>query len=496
MRRPLAVAFLVAASALAWAGAGGAAPILKVKSFSPKAGRTRVALESRIRVKFTRPIDLASATPQTAGLRKLSGDAVAALYSTERNGKVLVLTPQGGLDPGTDFEVIVRPGLLSTDGATLRAPRTAVFFTETRISLDGLLRPDQFETLTSAMTEGRAAHSATLFGGGRVLLAGGFVDYVSHASGGDVYSPVDKSFRPAGGSLNVQRAYHPAVNVADGVMLIGGSGVNGALSSTEVYLPATSEFVVGPQMQEERDFVAATRLADGRVLVVGGLRYAAHGAVYSDTAEIYDAQAGAFRYTLGAPMLRRAGHTLTVLASGKVLIVGGQAGGSTTPVAAEIFDPVTETFTKSASQPLEHRQLHTATPIGTSGLVLLADGGSALLEMYDANSDSFFPAGGASVVNRIGATASLLPDGRVLLAGGLQDLGADATIALDGMDLWVETGGDHGSVLRANAVFPEPRYGHTATELPGHRVLFAGGFGQSDSQSLSTGIVLTPDPPK
>ena len=128
--------------------------------------------------------------------------------------------------------------------------------------------------------------------------------------------------------------------------------------------------------------------------------------------------------------------------------------------------------------------------------MLLADGGSGLLEMYDPSTDSFFPAGGASVVNRTGATATLMRDGRVIIAGGLQDLGGGSTIALDGMDLWVETGGDHGSVLRASAVFPEPRYGHTATELLDRRVLFAGGFGQTSEQSLVTGILLTPDPPK
>lgn len=484
---------LVAAAALAGPRNKG---FLKVRSVKPRHGRTFVALESVVRIKFSRPVDLASVSQQTVQLRKLSGENVPVTYGLERGGRVLVLDPVDLLTSTTDYRVTVRPGLLAADGSSLRAEKSSNFFTESRVSPLSILRPDQFSELGTVMVEGRAAHSATVLYDGRVLLAGGLVDYTSYAVSGDVFAPALNEFNGSGGQLNVRRAYHPAVRFSTAAILIGGAGQTGALDSTEVYFPQLHEFVVGPALNEERDFVAAVTLKDGRVLVTGGLRYTAQGAFYSDTAEIYDPAEGGFRFTQGAPLRRRAGHTLTLLPDGKVLVVGGQSGGAATPVTAEVFDPATETFTATAAPPDHRRQLHTATLVDDTGRVLIVDGGAALLEMYDHATGRFAAAGGASSVNRTGSTASLLPDGRVLIAGGLQDGGGPAGIALDSFDIWIPSGGDNGSVVRASAVFPEPRYGHTATTLNDRRILYAGGFGTVGPESLITGIVFTPDPPK
>ncbi len=497
MRKVLAAFVLALAAAAAWAAPSKSPAFLKVTKFKPRHGRTFVSLDARLEVRFSRPLDPATVTAQTVQLKKLSGESVAVTYEETRGGRALLVTPDDPLLSGTDYQIIVRTGLRSTDGATLRSDRHANFFTEARVSPFAILRPDQFEGLDTFMSEGRAAHSASLLPDGRVLLAGGLFDYTVFATSGDLYDPVANRFRASGGRINTQRAYHPAARLGTGMMLIGGTGAQGALSSTEVYQPSSMEFFVGPALTEQRDFVAAVTLKDGRVLVTGGLRYIPQGAVYSDTAEIYDPASGGFRFTLGAPIRRRAGHSLTVLPDGRVLIVGGQSGGTSSPVTAEFFDPATETFTAIVSPPGNHRQLHAATLLdSTTGRVLFIDGGSAILEMFDPATGSFFPAGGASSVNRTGATASLLPDGRVLIAGGLQDAGSSSGIALDGFDIWVNSGGDHGSVLRPSVVFPEPRYGHTATTVRDGRVLFAGGFGQLTPDSYDTGIVFTPDPPK
>lgn len=498
LRKALALLVLVLLPVLAWTAPAKHAGYLKVQHFRPRHGRTFVPLEARIRVRFSRPIDPSTVTPATAQLITLAGDRVDVTYSEEAGGRLLVLTPVERLHAGTDYAAIVRPGLKSTDGATLRDERHANFFTEARVSPLSILRPDQFEALESQMTEGRAAHSATLLPDGRVLLAGGMVDYVGYAVSGDLFDATTKTFRSAGGRLNELRAYQPSARFGTAAILIGGTGANGALDSTEVYFPQTQTFLVGPRLNEQRDFVAAVALKDGRILVTGGLSYAVQGAVYSDTAEIYDGDYGGFRFTRSAPLHRRAGHTLTLLPNGNVLIVGGLSGGASTPMTAEIFDPVTETFTATTSAPANHRQLHTATLIDDkTGRVLLVDGGAPVLEMYEATSDSFFPAGGASSVNRLGATASLLPDGRVLIAGGFEDRGGNGKdILLDTFDLWVLSGGDHGSVLRPSVSFLEPRYGHTATTLRDDRVLYAGGFGLGTADSLASAVVFTPDPAK
>lgn len=474
------------------------AAYLKVQRFRPRHGRTFVPLATQIRVKFSRPLDPATVTPQTAQLMTLSGSRVDVTYSEAAGGRLLILTPVAPLTPGTDYAVIVKPGLRSKDGATLRSERHANFFTLARVDPLSILRPDQFTQLDSFMTEGRAAHSAIVIPDGRVLLAGGMTDYVGYAVSGDLFDPTTNRFRSAGGRLNEPRAYHPAAQFGSASILVGGTGPNGALDSTEVYFAQAQSFVVGPRLNEQRDYLAVCALKDGRLLVTGGLHYDAQRAIYSDTAEIYDGDFGGFRFTKGAPLHRRAGHTLTQLPDGTVLVAGGLSGGFSTPVTAEIFDPETETFTETASAPAYHRQLHTATLLDdTTGRVLFVDGGAPLVEMYEASSGTFFPAGGASSVNRTGATASLLPDGRVLIAGGLEMRGGTGNdLMLDSFDLWVPQGGDHGSVVRPMVVFLEPRYGHTASTLRDGRILYAGGFGLGTADSLDSGVVFTPDPAK
>ena len=486
---------ILALAALTWAAPGKAPGYLRIKGFKPRLGRTFVPTNAIIQVKFSRPVDSATVTPQNIFLRKLSGEPVEVGYAQYRRDKVVVMTPATQLEPGTDYQIVVLPGLMSTDGRTLRNERHSNFFTVTRVSPLSILRPDQFKPVGDAMAEGRAAHSAIRLADGRVLLAGGLRDYVAYATGGDLFDPFSDQFTPAGSQLNVQRAFHPCVLLPNGALLVGGSGATGALSSTEAFVSGTSQFLRGPQMLEERDYVAAVTLKDGRVFVTGGLRYVPQGALYSDTAEIYDPAGGPFRFTANPPLARRAGHTATVLSDGRVLIVGGLSGGASTPVSAEIFDPVTETFTATSAPPTAHRQLHTATLLGSDGRVLLVDGGFGQLEMYVPALDGFYPAGGASSVTRTGATASLLPDGRVMILGGLRDPGG-LSVALDSIDLWVPEGGDNGTVYRASTVLPDPRYGHTATTLHDDRVLIAGGFGIASADSLPSGILFTPDPPK
>jgi hypothetical protein len=130
----------------------------------------------------------------------------------------------------------------------------------------------------------------------------------------------------------------------------------------------------------------------------------------------------------------RASHTATLLLNNKVLIAGGDAGvydagvyaqtscstGFST-ASAELYDPLDGTIvaTGSMSVPTEG---HTATLL-VNGTVLIAGGlnvGKDLLasaELYDPVSGSFTAVGSMSVT-REGHTATLLSNGTVLIAGG------------------------------------------------------------------------------
>ncbi len=465
---------------------------VRVRKIKPRAGAKFVALDTAIRVRFSRPIDPASVDSSTVVLRRLLGDPITWTAEFDKDGRVLVITPTSFLDPGRDYELVLRTGVRGVDGAGLRRETHAIFFTDPRIPPFQFIRPEQFVALESRMVEGRAYHSSTRMRSGGVLLAGGLVDTVRVADTADVFDPSERRFRPVSTRMSTPRAFHAAVPFGNSVMLVGGWNGSDALAATELYDSSGARFVVGPSMVERRDFTDAVTLDDGRVLVVGGLHYLPTGAAeYSTTAEIYDPHVGGFRLTLSAPRERRVGHRLTLLPDGRVLVSGGQAPGTTTGASAEIFDPDTETFRETLQRPLGFRQLHTATLLG-SGFVLIADGGNGKMEVFDPGAERFFDAGGASFVRRTDSTASLLPGDKVLLLGGLAQQ-ASQTIILETMDLYLPNlGGGTGRVVQPDVVLPEPRAGHRATELDSGSVLISGGLGYADQFSLSSALLFVP----
>lgn len=470
---------------------------LKVRSIRPKHGKTFVDLAAIGVVRFSDPIDLGTVTRTTLSFRPLRGADVAYTASLEAEGRRLVLTPHVPLDPGTDYEVVVRPGIATEDGRTLRTEKRAIFYTDPRFSPYPLLRPDQFADLAAPMVEGRAFHTASLLRDGRVLLAGGAVDALNFAVSGELFEPASDSFRSVRTPIRNPRAGHVAVDVWQGVLVIGGyfmnsSGIS-AVQPCDFYRPSANSFDVGPTLLEGRDYAAACVLADGRILVTGGLAYDATGlARYSTTAEIID-ENGLSRLAAGRPVLRRAGHTATLLPDGEVLIVGGIASNSNFAPTAELFDPVTETFRATKNAPANHRQLHTATWIADAGVAVLADGGNPVVEVYDPASERFFTGGGSSFFNRTLAAAAAFGGDKILYSGGLEQRG-DQTLILSSMDLFIRSAGDQGRMFRVGAVLSEPRAAHTATTLLDGGVLIAGGLAEDAAfPNLETAVRFTPD---
>jgi hypothetical protein len=117
-----------------------------------------------------------------------------------------------------------------------------------------------------------------------------------------------------------------------------------------------------------RDRHTATLLADGRVLLTGGIDWA-HQHFLLTSAEIYDPATETF-HAVGAMQHGRQDHTATLLPSGRVLMFGG---AQTAPcVAAEVFDPATEQFSNTQFETL-NRADHQATRL-MNGDVLLTGG--------------------------------------------------------------------------------------------------------------------------
>ncbi len=120
----------------------------------------------------------------------------------------------------------------------------------------------------------------------------------------------------------------------------------------------------------------------------------------------------------------RIGQTATLLPDGRWLLVGGE--GIDGPLAtASIWDPQTWVTTPLLSELSQPRSWHSATMlpdgtilifggVGTDGQVLAAP------ELFDPNTSSFIlPLSSLNLLPRSHHTATLLTDGRVLIAGGV-----------------------------------------------------------------------------
>jgi len=158
---------------------------------------------------------------------------------------------------------------------------------------------------------------------------------------------------------------------------------------------------------------SATRLSDGRWLIVGGEGVEA-------SASIWDPQTNVTSPTRGALTSPRAWHSATLLDDGTVLVANGQNGNALAEVP-ELFEPATQTFTPLTMTGATARSSHSATLL-TDGRVLIAGGSNGTSdplasEIWDLQAHTSAVAG-AAVVDRVGHTATLQPNGSVRISGG------------------------------------------------------------------------------
>ena len=225
-------------------------------------------------------------------------------------------------------------------------------------------------TPTGAMVTGRAVHSANLLPDGRVLIAGGTTDVSDVVAGAtsalrttEIYDPATNTFS-AGPNLNRPHVGHVAVTLANGDVLVGGGGTYSTLFG--IRIPAIDNHAQGFQfatgtwtsevtMKAGRAGASGVLLADGRVLVAGGIGGSITALTNLASAEAFNPTTGTWA-NAGSMSLGRTGMPMVVLpGTNQVLVAGGATGTSvTTPVptdVVELFDPATGLFSLRAPLP-------------------------------------------------------------------------------------------------------------------------------------------------
>ena len=333
----------------------------------------------------------------------------------------------------------------------------------------------------------RNGQTATLLPDGSVLVVGGYNDTTGTGSANDSLSSAELySLRTRTwtltGHLRTARSFHTATLLRSGQVLVaGGYGPTGApLASAEIYTPRTHRWTPTGAMTSAHAEGTATLLRDGRVLVAGGSTASARAVARVD---LYDPHTG--RWTSTGPMtVSRYRQTATLLPNGQVLVTGGRDTADTPLASAELYDPHTGRWTRTGAMH-GRRWNHTATLL-SDGQVLVAGATETTFadlighpnrgfatgpdaELYDPTTRRFTITG-PMTTDRADQAAVLLRTASVLVVGG-------------------SCGGTYvnGKPTDARCLATLA----SATLLPNGTVLVAGGVGTSDVV-LASAEVYTP----
>jgi len=330
-------------------------------------------------------------------------------------------------------------------------------------------------SFTGSLNIGRYNHTATLLSDGKVLVAGGNGFSGGHnriLDSAELYDPVTEKWN-ATGRLNVPRTGHTATLLKHGRVLITGGfdgrDLDSTLNSAELYDPVTGTWSITGSLNAPRIYHTATLLNNGKVLVAAGIEITGFEEyIMLDTAELYDPDTGTWSFT-GNPNIAAYYSSATLLQNGKVLLLE--------PNSAGLYDSDTRMWSSVGIPFGSIGFRHTATLLPDGKVLIVGgdfEGPLKSAQLYDPDTEEFTSTGNLNRA-RFDHAATLLPDGKVLVAGGNGLIGSGGIFSyvfLDSTELYDPATGTWSFVADLNT----PRAYHTVTLLPDGLALLVGGL--------------------
>jgi hypothetical protein len=331
------------------------------------------------------------------------------------------------------------------------------------------------------MTSPRILHTSTYFSpSGTVLLAGGsnVLPFVNPLISMEIYNPSTGCFQVG---LNMPRARCSHTTdilpgFANYILFSGGSGSAGAISVADLFNPIGG-YTITFSLTGSRYAHGSAVFGSSQVVLVGGI--GSTGTTSNSGDAMFSGSTSTFFSVTNNMSVPRIYHTVTRLGntSGIALIVGGQyyATSELYYGASNVFFSLGTGGTMSAA-----RAFHTATYLPSVNKVLVTggcyDGWNYLntMSLFDVATLSFTTLTSTMSTRRAWHTATLLPNGKVLIVGGNNN-----TIASTSCDL-VDPANNYLTTPAGN--LNAGRYQHTATLIPDNdtgTVLVCGGTSNS-----------------
>lgn len=340
-------------------------------------------------------------------------------------------------------------------------------------------------TLTGSLNTARYDHTATLLQTGEVLATGGVDINGNPLSSAELYNPATGRWTRTG-SMAEGRSDFTAILLPNGnVLVAGGEGETGCLSAAELYNPSTGTWHATGSMTQPRCSQSAALLRTGEVLAAGGGE--PDGSETLATAELYNPSTGMWHST-GSLNFARANGAASLLQNGQVLLAGGydfSNGSETIPTSAELYNPSTAVWTVTGS--MEKGIFSPAAALLTNNHVLIANAA----QFYNPSSASWAGTDNLPEAAENPVRATLLSTGNVLASGTVCNYSGCGHVPSTECFLYTAS----ANSWSVAGFMHQARVNHTSTLLPSGKVLLAGGDSReldSPTRILSSAELYTP----